>query len=102
MIIRVITKMSLEDDEGNVLKEKEYGRAYLTDIDLEAAAIDWWATVYNNRVNKKDRRSYSKEAREVYKIVDILSGTWRKTLFEKFLCNAEEIWDKVKPKKENE
>jgi hypothetical protein len=94
--------MSLEDDEGNVIKEKEYGRAYLSDVNLDEAAEDWWETVYHNRINKRDKRKYSNEAREVYKIVDVLSRAWRTTLFEKFLCDAKEILDRVRSKKEAE
>lgn len=100
MIIRVITKMSLEDNEGNVIKEKEYGRAYLSHVDLMEAAKDWWSTVYHNRIHKGKRKGYSQEAREVYKIVEILTIGWKKSLFERFLCDAREIWDAIK--KDNE
>lgn len=110
MIIRLITKVTLEDDDGNLIKEKEYGRAYLTEVDMVEAANDWWEVYFYNRLaakHKQKKKRYSKESNEIYKIIDILSNALRRTLFGRFLCeNKADIADRVEEEfedyKENE
>jgi hypothetical protein len=83
--------VSLEDDEGNVIKEKDYGRAYLADIDMRKATEDWWETHFYNYYASKykvKKRKFTRDSNEVYKIVDILSNALRRTLFGRFLCES--------------
>jgi len=98
MIIRILVKMSLEDNEGNVIKEEDSGRAYLTDIDLIEAAKEWWEIqAYNNtfaRMPKYKKKRFTKEAVEAYKIVDILTNALKRTLFGRFLCDKDDILEK--------
>ena len=99
MILRIIFKMSLLDNEENVIKEKDYGGGYLTDFDIEKAAEEWWKTHFYNMSFAKlpdgKKKKYSKEANEAYKIVDILVNKFRRTLFGKFLCNKDEVGESI-------
>ncbi len=95
MIIKLVTKMTVTDDEGNVIKEKEYGRAYLTPIDILQAAEDGWFTKFYNTKNKK-KKKYSTETKELYKIVDTLINQTRRTLLGRFLCRSGDVWEKYK------
>lgn len=90
MIIRLLTKMTLTDNEGNVIKEKEFGNAYLTDIDMAQAAGDWWRARY-------ERLSYPpRECFTVSKIVDILTNQLKDTILNKFLCDRDAIYEEHK------
>ena len=95
MIIRVITTLSLEEDDGTVIEEKTYGRAYLTEFDIREAATDWWKTHFHNRNRKlgDKKKKFTKDANQVFRIVHILTEAVKRTLFQKFLCNKDEIWE---------
>ncbi len=97
MILKTTTKFTITDDEGNVIKEKEYGKAYLTPIDILQSAEDGILTKYYNfDLNNKKKKRQSKETKELYKIVDILVAAFRSTMMDKFLCDSGEIWEKFK------
>lgn len=95
MIIKLETKMTVTDNEGNVIKEKVYGRAYLTPIDLLQAAADGWYVRFYNTKNKK-KKKYSKDTKELYKIVDTLINQTKRTILSRFLCRSGEVWEKHK------
>jgi hypothetical protein len=95
MIITLRTTMILSDDEGNIIKENEYGRAYLADIDFQRAAEDGLRTKYYNAENKK-KKKYSEETRELYKIVDTLISALKRTMMDRFLCRSGEVWEEYK------
>ncbi len=95
MIIKIETKMTITDDEGNVIKVEDYGRAYLTPIDVLQAAEDGWLTKFYNSENKK-KKKYSMETKELYKIVDSLISQTKRILLGKFLCDSGEVWEKYK------
>ncbi len=89
--------MTITDDEGNVIKEKEYGRAYLTPIDILQAAEDGMLTKYYNfDLNNKKKKKQSKETKELYKIVDTFVAAFKRTMMDRFLCRSGEIWEKYK------
>ena len=93
MIIKLETKMTVTDDEGNVIKEKEYGKAYLTPIDVFQATIDGWLTKFYNSENKK-KKKYSTETKELYKIVDTLISQTKRTILGRFLCRSGDVWER--------
>jgi hypothetical protein len=99
-------KMSLEENDGTVIKEKEYGRAYLTEFDVMEGAEDWWRTQFHNNTKAKlpdgKRKRFSKEAKDAYKIVDILANAFKRTMFGRFLCNKDNIAKEVQQDFDNE
>jgi hypothetical protein len=99
MILRIIFKISLLDDDENVIKEKDYGSGYLADFDITEATEDWWNThLYNKtlaRLPGSRKKKFSREASESYKIVDILVNKFRRTLFGRFLCDKDEVAKRI-------
>jgi hypothetical protein len=91
---------------NHVIKEKEYGMAYLTDFDKAKAAEDWWDTHFYNentaKALKKRKKKYSKEAVMTYRIVDIFVNALRRTMFGEFLCNKDKVWEKYKTVEKSE
>ena len=97
MILKTTTKFTITDDDGNIIKEKEYGKAYLTPIDILQSAEDGILTKYYNfDLNNKIKKEQSKETKELYRIVDILMATFKRTMMDKFLCDSGEILEKYK------
>ena len=90
MILRMVVKLSLIDDKGNVIKEDEYSNAYLEDIDMAQAAEDWWHARY------KRLPSIPRECFKISKIVDILTTQLKAYMLNKFLCDRDAIYEEYK------
>ena len=101
MIIKLETKMTITDDDGNVIKVQDYGRAYLSDIDFQRAAKDRWRVIFHNTANKKKKKQ-SEETSELCKIVDSLIVPLRATILDRFLCRSDEVWEEHKEEKKLE
>jgi hypothetical protein len=86
----MVVKMSLVDDTGNVIKEEEFGNAYLEDIDMAQAAADWWHARY------KRLPSTPRECFKLSKIVDILITQLKSYILNKFLCDRDAIYEEYK------
>ena len=96
MIIRMIVKLELEDDEGKVIKTQEYGRAYLENMDMAKAAGDWWRTTYHNFDNPHNKKKFPWHCARISRILDILTNGLKKTMLDKFLCDREAIYKEYK------
>ena len=87
MILRMVVKLSLEENDGTVIKEQEYGNAYMENIDMPQAAEDWWLV----RFGKKSK--YPRHCFKVAKIADILTSQLKDYLLNKFLCDRDTIYE---------
>ena len=90
MILKMVVKMTLIDDKGNVVKEEEYSNAYLEKIDMAQAAEDWWHARY------KRLSSPPRECFKISKIVDILTAQLKTYILNKFLCDRDAIYEEYK------
>ena len=90
MIIKMVVKMTLTDNEGNIVKEEEFGNAYLEDIDMAQAAADLWHVRYK-RLSYHPRECY-----KISKIVDILTAQFKTYILNKFLCDRDVIYEEYK------
>lgn len=94
MILRMVTKVSLEEDDGTVVKEQEWGNAYMDDIDMAKAATDHWHVRYNNRGDPIKRlKQTPKHCFRIRRIVNIMVDQLEKFLLQKFLCDRAEIYE---------
>lgn len=91
MILRMLVKLSLLEDDGTVIKEKEYGRGYLDSIDMAKASEDWWHITCYNAKNPTNKKKYPKHCTTVSKIVDILTSQLKRTILNHFLCDRKSI-----------
>ncbi len=96
MILRMIVKITLEENDGTVIKEQEYGKAYLEDIDMVQAAKDHWYTKFWNAKNQSNKKKYPDHSKRIYKIVDILTNQLKSTLLGRFLCRSGDVWEEYK------
>lgn len=92
MILRMIVKMSLEEEDGKVIKEQEFGTAYMEDMDMAKAAADWWKARYN----KHKRTLIPRDCFRISKIADILTAQLKDQILNKFLCDRDAIYKEHK------